>query len=133
MAEENNTLQTQVASVGGGPVGMLLALFLDSYGVESVILNTEERVRMHPKGSSHNSRTMEHYRRLGISSAIRKLGLPPDHPKDAAYFTRLSAWEFARYRMPSEIELARLSASTQSTDQIPEPMQRAHQMLSLIH
>jgi len=128
MREKAGSFRTQVAIVGGGPVGMLLALFLDRYGVKSVIFNTEERVRMHPKGSSHNSRTMEHYRRLGISGTIRKLGLPPDHPKDAAYFTRLSGWEIARYRMPSENELARLSAATQATDQIPEPGQRANQM-----
>jgi len=71
---------------------------------------------------------MEHYRRLGISTAIRRLGLPPDHPKDAAYFTRLSAWELARFRMPSEIEVARLIAAANQTDQIPEPMHRANQM-----
>jgi 2-polyprenyl-6-methoxyphenol hydroxylase-like FAD-dependent oxidoreductase len=71
---------------------------------------------------------MEHYRRLGISGAVRKLGLPPDHPKDAAYFTRLSGWEFARYRMPSEIELVRLRAETHLTDQIPEPMHRGDQI-----
>jgi 2-polyprenyl-6-methoxyphenol hydroxylase-like FAD-dependent oxidoreductase len=126
--ESASILRTQVVIVGGGPVGMLLALFLDRYGVKSVIFNTELRVRMHPKGSSHNSRTMEHYRRLGISGDIRKLGLPPDHPKDAAYFTRFSGWELARYRMPSEIELARLATAMQATDQIPEPMQRANQM-----
>jgi 2-polyprenyl-6-methoxyphenol hydroxylase-like FAD-dependent oxidoreductase len=107
---------------------MLLALFLDRYGVKSVVFNTDDGVRTHPRGSTHNSRTMEHYRRLGISDTIRKLGLPPDHPKDAAYFTRLSGWEIARYRMPSEIELARLSFATQVTDQIPEPMERANQI-----
>jgi 2-polyprenyl-6-methoxyphenol hydroxylase-like FAD-dependent oxidoreductase len=107
---------------------MLLALFLDRHGVKSVIFNTDDGVPRHPRGSTHNSRTMEHYRRLGISGTIRKLGLPPDHPKDAAYFTRLSGWEIARYRMPSEIELARLSAATQVTDQIPEPTQRADQI-----
>src|SRR5665213_1238338 len=128
MGEAAGSMRTQVAIVGGGPVGMLLALFLDRYGVRSVIFNTEERVRWHPKGSSHNSRTMEHYRRLGISGAIRKLGLPPEHPKDVAYLTRLSGWELARYRMPSERELERLSATTLATDQIPEPMQRANQM-----
>ena len=83
---------------------------------------------MHPKGSSHNSRTMEHYRRLGISGAIRKLGLPPDHPEDVGYFTRLTGWELARYHMPSELEVARLGAATQATDQTPEPMLRANQM-----
>jgi 2-polyprenyl-6-methoxyphenol hydroxylase-like FAD-dependent oxidoreductase len=128
MGREDNSRRTQVLIVGGGPVGMLLALFLDRYGVKSVIFNTDEGVRTHPRGSTHNSRTMEHYRRLGISGTIRELGLPPDHPKDAAYFTRLSGWEIARYRMPSEIELARLSAATQATDQIPEPTQRVNQI-----
>jgi 2-polyprenyl-6-methoxyphenol hydroxylase-like FAD-dependent oxidoreductase len=122
---KEQTGHSQVLIVGGGPVGMVLALFLDRYGVKSVVFNTEEGVRTHPRGNTHNSRTMEHYRRLGISDTVRKLGLPPDHPKDAAYFTRLSGWEIARYRMPSAIELACLSAATQLTDQIPEPMHRA--------
>jgi 2-polyprenyl-6-methoxyphenol hydroxylase-like FAD-dependent oxidoreductase len=126
--EKGGSLRRQVAIVGGGPVGMILALFLDRYGVKSVIFNTEASVRMHPKGSSHNSRTMEHYRRLGISEAIRKLGLPQDHPKDAAYFTRLSGWELARYRMPSEAERARQSTMGPATEQNFEPMQRANQM-----
>ena len=128
MGANDYRYRTEVLIVGGGPVGMLLALFLDRYGVKSVVFNTDDGVPTHPRGSTHNSRTMEHYRRLGISGTIRKLGLPPDHPKDAAYFTRLSGWEIARYRMPSEIELARLSAATQITDQIPEPMQRADQI-----
>ena len=55
-----------VAIAGGGPVGLLLALFLDRYGVRSVIFNSEPQVRRHPKGSTHNARTMEHHRRLGI-------------------------------------------------------------------
>src|SRR5262249_18691031 len=125
MGGRDNSCRTEVLIVGGGPVGMLLALFLDRYGVNSVVFNTEAGVPAHPKANTHNSRTMEHYRRLGISSAVRKLGLPPDHPKDVAYFTRLSGWEIARYRMPSAIELASLSAATQATDQIPDPMQRA--------
>jgi 2-polyprenyl-6-methoxyphenol hydroxylase-like FAD-dependent oxidoreductase len=125
MGEEDNSCRTEVLIVGGGPVGMLLALFLDRYGVNSVVFNTEAGVPTHPKANTHNSRTMEHYRRLGISGSVRKLGLPPDHPKDVAYFTRLSGWEIARYRMPSAIEVARLTAATHVTDQIPEPMQRA--------
>jgi 2-polyprenyl-6-methoxyphenol hydroxylase-like FAD-dependent oxidoreductase len=128
MGGEDDSFETEVLIVGGGPVGKLLALFLDRYGVKSVVFNTEDGMPTHPRGSAHNPRTMEHYRRLGISGAIRKLGLPPDHPKDAAYFTRLSGWEIARYRMPSEIELARLSAATPVTDQIPEPILRASQM-----
>jgi 2-polyprenyl-6-methoxyphenol hydroxylase-like FAD-dependent oxidoreductase len=128
MGAKDNSRRTEVLIVGGGPVGMLLALFLDRHGIKSVVFNSDSGVPTHPRGSTHNSRTMEHYRRLGISGPIRRLGLPPDHPKDAAYFTRLSGWEIARYRMPSEIELARLCAATQVTDQIPEPTQRADQI-----
>jgi 2-polyprenyl-6-methoxyphenol hydroxylase-like FAD-dependent oxidoreductase len=128
MRAKDDSCRTEVLIVGGGPVGMLLALFLDRHGVKSVVLNSDNGVPTHPRGSTHNSRTMEHYRRLGISGAIRKLGLPPDHTKDAAYFTRLSGWEIARYRMPSEIELAHLIAAAQVTDQIPEPTQRADQI-----
>jgi 2-polyprenyl-6-methoxyphenol hydroxylase-like FAD-dependent oxidoreductase len=119
---------TEVAIVGGGPVGLMLSLLLDFYGVRCVVFNSDDRVRWHPKGSSHNARTMEHYRRLGISAPIRRLGMPPDHPKDVAYLTRLSGFEIARFYMPSEIEVARQIHGAKQTDQTPEPMFRANQM-----
>ena len=128
LAKAADAHQTQVLIVGGGPVGMMLALFLDYFRIRSTVINIEKCVRTHPKGSTHNARTMEHYRRLGISGAIRRLGLPADHPTDAAYFTRLSAWEIARYRMPSERELERSRSTLHPTDQVPEPVQRANQM-----
>ena len=99
-----------VAIVGGGPVGLVLASFLDRYGVRSVLFNSEEGQRAHPKGSTHNARTLEHFRRLGISEPVRRLGLPDDHPTDVAYFTRFNACELARFRMPSEAEKMRAVA-----------------------
>lgn len=117
-----------VAIVGGGPVGMMLALFLDWHGVRSVLFNTEETTRWHPKGSTEGSRTMEHFRRLGIAGQIRKLGLPADHPTDVAYFTRFGAHELARLRMPSADEVRQQVAASAKTDQIPEPIHRANQM-----
>ena len=89
------TLRSPVAIVGGGPVGLMLALFLDHHGVRSVVFNTDATVRWHPKGSTHNARTMEHYRRLGFSDQIRHLGFPPDYPTDVAYFTRFNSWNCA--------------------------------------
>ena len=119
---------TPIAIVGGGPVGLVLALFLDRYGVRSVLFNSEEGQRAHPKGSTHNARTLEHFRRLGISEPVRQLGLPADHPTDVAYFTRFNAWELARIRMPSEAEKMRAVAAAAATDQVPEPILRANQM-----
>jgi 2-polyprenyl-6-methoxyphenol hydroxylase-like FAD-dependent oxidoreductase len=121
------TQNIPIAVVGGGPVGLLLALFLDRYGVRSVIFNSEAEVRPHPKGSSHNSRTMEHHRRLGIAQNIRAFSLPPDRPTDVSYFTRLTGWELARLHMPSEEKQARVSRPA-ATDQVPEPILRANQM-----
>lgn len=125
---ETDVTRIPIAIVGGGPVGLILALFLDSFGVRSVLFNTEKTTRWHPKGSTQGSRTMEHFRRLGIAGEIRKLGLPPDHPTDVAYFTRFGGVELARLRMPSTKETIQKVAEAPKTDQVPEPIHRANQM-----
>ncbi len=117
-----------VGIIGGGPVGMVLAMNLAVFGVPSVVVNIEPSSRWHPKGNTHNCRTMEHYRRLGIAADIRKVGLPPDHPTDVGYFTTLNGWELARHRMPSEREKMAARDAAAPTDQIPEPLFRANQM-----
>ncbi len=117
-----------VVIIGGGPVGMVLAMSLAAFGVRSVLVNTESSSRWHPKGNTHNCRTMEHYRRLGIAKALRTVGLPPDHPTDVAYFTNLNGWELARHRLPSEHEKMAQVARAEPTDQVPEPLYRSNQM-----
>jgi 2-polyprenyl-6-methoxyphenol hydroxylase-like FAD-dependent oxidoreductase len=117
-----------VIIVGGGPVGMVLAMSLARLGVRSVVVNTETDSRWRPKGSTHNARTMEHYRRLGLTPAIRRVGLPADHPTDVGYFTSLTGWELARLPMPSEAEKMRRVAEAPVTDQAPEPLFRSNQM-----
>jgi 2-polyprenyl-6-methoxyphenol hydroxylase-like FAD-dependent oxidoreductase len=124
----DSTNNIPVAIVGGGPVGLMLALFLDFYGVRSVLFNSEPDVRHHPKGSTHNSRTMEHHRRLGIAPQVRDLSLPINRPTDVAYFTSLTGWELGRIAMPSEADKRRTVAASAATDQTPEPLLRANQM-----
>jgi 2-polyprenyl-6-methoxyphenol hydroxylase-like FAD-dependent oxidoreductase len=119
---------TEIAIVGGGPVGLALALFLDLYGVRCTLFNTEPTTRWHPKGNTHNQRTMEHYRKLGIAAAVRRLGLPDQHPLDVAYFTRFSGFEIARARIASRAERLARQATDPPTDQFPEPMHRVNQM-----
>jgi 2-polyprenyl-6-methoxyphenol hydroxylase-like FAD-dependent oxidoreductase len=120
--------QIPVAIVGGGPVGLMLALLLNRHGVRSVLFNTEETTRWHPKGSSQGARTMEHYRRLGIAGRVRSLGMPANHPTDVIYFTRFGGWELARLPMPSAAEKLKAIAAAPKTDQVPEPLHRANQM-----
>ena len=117
-----------VCIVGGGPVGMMLALNLNAFGVSSIVVNTDAETLQQPRGSTQNARTMEHYRRLGLSREIRKLGLPPNHPTDVAYFTRLNGWELARISMPSESEKMAAVRCASTTDQVVEPILRCNQM-----
>lgn len=109
-------------------MGLVLALFLDHYGVKSVVFESAETTRWQPKGSTHNARTMEHYRRLGIARDMRTRGLPKDHPTDIAYFTRYSAWELARRPQPSEADRLRMREQAPRTDQFVEPLLRTNQM-----
>ncbi len=117
-----------VGIVGGGPVGLTLALFLNRSGVPCVLFNTEATTRWHPKGSSESARSMELFRQLGLADRIRTLGLPEDHPTDVAYFTRFNAHELARLSMPSRAEVLRRRREAPKTDQVPEPIHRANQM-----
>lgn len=128
MSQQTSETKTQVAIVGGGPVGLVLALFLDFHGAECTIFNAEPQSRWHPKGNGQNARTMELYRRLGFSNAVRRLGLPGDHPFDQAYFTRLSSHEIYRFPMPSRDERIAMRAQMPVTDQLPEPMFHVNQM-----
>lgn len=125
---EDGVSTAPVAIVGGGPVGLVLALLLDRHGVRSVVFDIEGSSCSHPRGNTHNARSMEHYRRLGIAGQVRRLGLPVDHATDVAYFTRYSAYELARLPMPSEEEKMRGVAVAPRTDQVPEPLHRANQM-----
>lgn len=117
-----------VAVVGGGPVGLLLSLFLDRHNVRSVVFNADPDVPQVPRGSTHNARTMEHYRRLGLAGQVRRLGLPWNHATDIAFYTRYSGHELARLRWPSPGTCLRDVARAERADQVPEPMHRANQM-----
>jgi 2-polyprenyl-6-methoxyphenol hydroxylase-like FAD-dependent oxidoreductase len=114
--------------IGGGPVGMSLALNLAALGVRSVLVNRETGPRWHPKGSTQNARTMEHYRRLGIVEKIRAVGLPRDLQTDVTYFTSLAGWELARIAMPSEGEKLAARDAAPADDQEVEPLYRCNQM-----
>ncbi|WP_158537777.1 MULTISPECIES: FAD-dependent oxidoreductase [unclassified Photorhabdus] len=127
MTSENISV-SPVAIVGGGPVGLMLALFLDLYGVRSVIFNLEEETRWQPKGSTHSARIMEHFRRVGISQPIRSLGVPKEFPLDVSYFTKFNGWELARITLPSEMEKMSMRENAASTDPVPEPIIRVNQM-----
>ena len=118
---------TPVLISGGGPVGLVLAIELAGRGVRSILVNTEPTTAVHPQGNTHNARTMEHYRRLGIADRVRAVGLPQDLITDVIYLTRLTGHEFARIPMPSSTEKKRRIAARDMSFLTPEPIHRSSQ------
>lgn len=90
--------------VGAGPVGLAHSIELSRYGVPHLVLGRDMATSAHPRANAINARSMEHYRRLGLSKTIRKSGLPLDHPSDIVYVTRLDGLEITRVPIPSRGE-----------------------------
>ena len=62
---------TDVAIVGGGPVGLGLAIDLALGGIKSRVMERTTKLHNIPKGQNLTQRTGEHFRAWGVSSDIR--------------------------------------------------------------
>ncbi|WP_018641312.1 FAD-dependent oxidoreductase [Bradyrhizobium huanghuaihaiense] len=94
-------LTAAVLIVGGGPCGLMLANELGRRGVSAILVDEKPGTAFNPQANATQARSMEHYRRLGFADEIRREGLPADYPTDVAYFTRYTAYELARFALPS--------------------------------
>lgn len=69
---------TQVVIVGGGPVGSALAVELGLRGVDAVVVERRRDIsRVNVRARGISIRSMEHFRRYGVASALRaRVGVP---------------------------------------------------------
>ena len=64
-------MDADIVIVGGGPVGTGLAIDLALHGLSVVIVERREQIQRIPKGQNLTPRTGEHFRRWGVTDAIR--------------------------------------------------------------
>jgi len=95
------SFDTEVIIAGGGPVGMTLALELASHGVRSILLERNSTTTRHPKMDLTNGRSMELFRKLGISDDLRTVGVSPDAPLDIVWATSATGQVLCRFRYPT--------------------------------
>jgi len=107
---------------------MMLALNLAALGVRSTIINRETGPRWHPKGSTQNARTMEHYRRLGIVDAVRAVGLPRDLPTDVTISPASTAGSLPASRCPPKPRSSRHGPRLKPTTRRSSRFYRCNQM-----
>jgi 2-polyprenyl-6-methoxyphenol hydroxylase-like FAD-dependent oxidoreductase len=85
----------QVLIVGGGPVGMAMALLLHRFGIRFAVLEKARTVTDHPKARGCDIRTMELFRQWGIEDTVRRRGLPAGADV-FAYVKTISGEEYGR-------------------------------------
>lgn len=118
------TDSTGVLIVGGGPVGLTLAVDLGRRGVPCTLIDKREAPGMLPKMERCNARTMEHFRRLGIVDRVRAAGYASHLPMDVFIVNKLTDEEpILLHPYPSIDELKRLALDVNDGSQPLEPYQ----------
>lgn len=80
-------MRTDVLIIGGGPVGLGLALDLGWRGVNCLLLERGDGVIHYPKMGAMDVRTMEFCRRWGIVDRVQQGGFPEDYGLSITFCT----------------------------------------------
>ena len=114
---------TDVLVVGGGPVGLTLAIDLGQRGVRCILVDKRPKPAFLPKMERCNARTMEIFRRLGIADEVRGAGYGQDLPMDVFVIRTLQDPPIARHPYPSVNQLKAEGSLTNDGSMPLEPYQ----------
>lgn len=118
-----------VLIAGGGPVGMTLALELARHGVRSLVVERNPGTTQHPKMDLTNGRSMELYRRLGVSEALSAAGVPQDNAFDVMWATSPTGHLLHNFAYPSASAAAKAVRDRNDGTGTAEPGIRISQII----
>lgn len=115
---------TQVIVVGGGPVGLALAMELSLHRVDCVVVEPRRDVSwLRPRAKTTSTRTMEHFRRWGIAETVRRRApLPQTWSHEVVFCTTLLGREVTRFDRCLGLELIDDELVAEGGQQIPQPL-----------
>ena len=94
-------IETPVLIAGGGPIGLTLAGELGWRGSACTLVEERTEPTRHPKATLLGARSMEYFRRWGITDQIFAAALPPEINYFITFSTRLAGHELYRVTSPS--------------------------------
>ena len=125
---QQRQVDVPVLIVGGGPVGMTMALCLAQRGIASYLVELRWAETLPDVKCNHiSARSMELFRSLGISQDLRAAGLPDDYPHDVSYRTSTLGEEIARIHIPGRNTRLTDHSGPDGHWPTPEPPHRINQ------
>lgn len=129
MNTRESTARLPVVIIGGGPVGLTLAMDLADRGIPVTVVERRAAGEPPPVKCNHvSARTMEQFRRLGVAADLRAAGLPEDYPNDVVFRTRMTGLELTRIPIPCRRDRYTATGGPDTWWPTPEPPHRINQI-----
>jgi len=129
MSGSSRKIRASVLIVGGGPVGLTLAMDLAWRDIDVIV--AEKRPADAPssaKCGQISARSMEVFRRLGLAGKLREVGLPADYPNDIVSATSVTGGELSRVPIPARSERGPDAKGPDTSWPTPEHTHRVNQI-----
>ena len=75
--------------IGGGPVGLAMTAELSYRGINTILVEKKPTTSDLAKAIAVNSRSMEHFRRIGLQEKLQDASYPRDMAINFAFATNL--------------------------------------------
>ena len=117
-------LDVPVVVIGGGPVGLSLAMELRQHGVVCAVIEPRTTVSVaKPRAKTTSARSMELFRRWGLAERLRaNASIPPEWSSDVVFCTTAAGAEITRFTGTLGLDLAGDDLAAEAGQQVGQPV-----------